>query len=839
MGLGKTIQETKTQSFTKDSIMQNKERLEVMDISFIFSKYSRLIGPVLIVCPVTLIHQWLQEFHYWWPFFKISILHQSSSCKEGNRSSKSKWQHLIKNVFVHGGILLTTYSNLVLHREILCQPWYYIFLDEGHKIRNPESQVSKATKMIADHADLDFGARLYESHRFILTGTPMQNDLKELWTLFDFVYPGKLGTLKAFSDNIANPILSGGYASASQIQMATAYKCACVLKDSISPYLLRRTKNNVDFIREINIPNKNEQVLFCQITNYQKSVYQEYLSTFDMDDIIKGRLKIFKALITLRKLCNHPDLVTREYVEKHDDPHEQILSGRKNRTSQYGYWKRSGKMIVLKELLKMWHKQGHKVLIFCQTRQVLDIVEKFVLTKNYTYLRLDGSYSIKSRHEIVNQFNASRDIDPISNTNDDMNVFAFLLTTRVGGVGLNLTSANKVVIFDPDWNPCVDGQAKERSWRIGQTQDVSIYRLLLAGTVEEKIYHRQIFKQYLTNKVLNNPKVNNRIVFKMNDLKQLFTLTEAKNDSSNDLNESNKSNYNLQGGSFFLNRKKLRAANMNITIQNKDDDRTKNMETSTVENGESINFQNNRAKDISEPPPPDDNENARFRKKRRFYAKVDGQEVEFLTKREPYRYDSGDEATKKKSQRKILKEEDDYVLNEILRNSFVTGNISHDSLLRSSTNDNKILGPLVVEEVSDTLTRNAVQKIRESRVTYHATSKYGQAFYRQKAEGIRVTPQKMPVIKQPLLTQEELFYSQLDSRPLKRMSSLPTKSRNIFRDTASTSHDFKVPAATIKIKGSDWSSRNLRNIENDDEPSEGISSAAILKRIAQRHNEAQ
>ena len=148
----------------------------------------------------------------------------------------------------------------------------------------------------------------------------------------------------------------------------------------------------------------------------------------------------------------------------------------------------SGKMRVAWELLRAWHAQGHRVLLFSQTRQTLDLLEQMVRDASYVYLRMDGTSSVASRAKLVKRFN------------EDRSQFVFLLTTRVGGLGLNLTGADRVIIFDPDWNPSTDHQARERAWRIGQDREVSVFRLVTSGTVEEKMYQRQIFKQYLTNR---------------------------------------------------------------------------------------------------------------------------------------------------------------------------------------------------------------------------------------------------------------------------------------------------------------------------------------------------
>ncbi|VDI10453.1 DNA excision repair protein ERCC-6 [Mytilus galloprovincialis] len=470
MGLGKTIQAI--------GFLAGLRQSKIRDKHFLF----RGLGPTIIVTPTTVMHQWVKEFHKWWPLFRVAILHSSGSytCKEAE---------LIRTIIKENGVLVTSYSTLVIHQElIISYNWHYVILDEGHKIRNPDAQATLAVKQIKS------------PHRIILSGSPIQNNLKELWSLFDFIFPGKLGTLPDFMSHFAVPIVQGGYSNASQQQVQTAYKCACVLRDTINPYMIRRMKADL----KINLPSKNEQVLFCRLTQEQRETYMEYLSSRECQSILSGKYQIFSGLITLRKICNHPDICTggpKLYIGETPGNDE---------TLEYGYYKRSGKMIVVEALLRLWKKQGHKVLLFSQSTVMLDILERFISKPKYSYLRMDGSTPISSRQPLVNQFNK------------DDSIFLFLLTTRVGGLGVNLTGANRVIIFDPDWNPSTDTQARERTWRIGQTRQVTVYRLVTTGTIEEKIYHRQIFKQFLTNRVLKDPK--QRRFFKANDLYELFDL---------------------------------------------------------------------------------------------------------------------------------------------------------------------------------------------------------------------------------------------------------------------------------------------------------------------------
>ncbi|EJW81346.1 hypothetical protein WUBG_07746 [Wuchereria bancrofti] len=505
MGLGKTVQVI---SFLRGLAFSCLE-----DRGFSFSG----LGPVLIICPTTLIRQWLKEFRTWFPLCRVAILHSSGSFH-------GQSAQLIRKMVISrsdGSVLLTSYGTFAKNRKHLVDKiWHYIILDEGHKIRNPDAQITLAVKEIRT------------PHRLILSGSPLQNSLRELWSLIDFVYPGRLGALKSFMDKFSIPITQGGYANATAVQVRTAYKCACILRDLVSEdfieeiYIkkcigtlsrdfmercdqslsLKTLEKDVEM--SIRLPTKTEQVLFCNITPCQRKLYEEYLSSRECDRILSGKMDAFVGLITLRKLCNHPDLVTGGPNKFND------YDATADEEMDFGAPCRSGKMQVLKALLKLWKRQGQKVLLFSQSRQMLTILEKFVIQERYEYLRMDGTTAVRSRQLLVEEFNKNNEI------------FIFLLTTRVGGLGINLTGANRVVIFDPDWNPSTDIQARERAWRIGQERAVTIYRLLTGGTIEEKIYHRQIFKVFLSNRILVDPR--QRRFFKTNELHELFCLGDSK-----------------------------------------------------------------------------------------------------------------------------------------------------------------------------------------------------------------------------------------------------------------------------------------------------------------------
>jgi DNA excision repair protein ERCC-6 len=484
MGLGKTVQV----------------------ISFLAGlHYSKKVTkPIIVVCPATVMQQWVNEFHRWWPPLRVSILHTSGSGmldvkrearieddleemeytrgKKVGKASKAA-KRIVDKVARDGHVLVTTYSGLQTYAELLIPTeWEYAVLDEGHKIRNPNTAITIYTKELRTH------------NRLILSGTPMQNNLTELWSLFDFVFPMRLGTLVDFRNQFEIPIKLGGYANASNLQVETAMQCAETLKDAISPYLLQRFKVDV----AADLPKKSERVLFCKLTKLQLDTYQSFLNSEEMTSIMNGKRQALYGIDILRKICNHPDLVEHKTLSKRPG-------------YAYGNGAKSGKMQVVKALLEIWRRNGHKTLLFAQHRIMLDIMEEFVKGMDgFNYRRMDGNTSIKDRQDLVDEFN------------NDPDLHVFLLTTKVGGLGVNLTGANRVIIYDPDWNPSTDIQARERAWRLGQKREVEIYRLMTAGTIEEKIYHRQIFKQFLTNKILRDPK--QRQTFQLKDLHDLFTL---------------------------------------------------------------------------------------------------------------------------------------------------------------------------------------------------------------------------------------------------------------------------------------------------------------------------
>eukprot|EP00760_Papus_ankaliazontas_P001887 PhM_4_TR1071/c0_g1_i1/m.26885/K10841/ERCC6, CSB, RAD26; DNA excision repair protein ERCC-6 len=451
-------------------------------------------GSTIIVCPATILAQWVRELHFWAPMLRVNVLHATGT-------HRGTTPTLLGNVSLQNGVVVTTYAMVRDSLDhFLSTKINYVVLDEGHLIRNPEAATSIACKAIPT------------AHRILMTGTPIQNRLVELWSLFNFIHPKLLGTHEAFVEAFDKPIKAGSYRSATPQQVQYAYEYSRTLKALIAPFLLRRMKADVGMM----LPPKTEQVLLCKLTQEQVDMYASYLMSEDvayrivhrhdqnalsrkpmmMGPDTSGEL-LFQALTVMRKICNHPWLVRPTHLDVTKD---DISTAHEC----------SGKLKVLLALLDSWKTEGRKAIVFSQTRSMLDIIEAAVKHHGSEHIRLDGGTPIAHRLPLIDAFN------------NDPSVFVALMTTRVGGVGVNLIGASRVVIFDPDWNPITDVQARERVWRLGQRNDVLVYRLLSVGTVEEKIYQRQIYKLCAMESVLGNEKYQR--LFTNEQLADLFTL---------------------------------------------------------------------------------------------------------------------------------------------------------------------------------------------------------------------------------------------------------------------------------------------------------------------------
>lgn len=433
---------------------------------------SRHLKGVLIISPATMLQHWLKELATWAPGLRRVLIHASGDAS-GNawdrpsRNVVDSAGYILRNLRIWlkaarrdrvneridhvdeefggetdnqfcgtGYVVVTTYEHLRRNQDIYVNhPWSYVVLDEAQKIRNPNADITLACK------------RLRTPHRIAITGTPIQNDLRELWSLFDFVFPGRLGTLPAFEQEFAEPIKRGGYSNASPVQVQLAYRCSLVLRDLIDAYLLRRQKHEIKEVSRM--PGKTEHVLFCRLSSRQRALYEAYLKSDEVRSIFRGSTMLFAAVTFLRKICNHPDLIVPDpsdsaldafirngCVPDHpmngddedDDDEDTRWDQALDESEEDALVKRSGKLEVLSKILPLWHKQGHKVLIFCQWKKMLNIIQHFTQLKGWKMARLDGNTNVASRQRLVDTFNS------------DPSYFGMLCTSRTGGVGLNVSA---------------------------------------------------------------------------------------------------------------------------------------------------------------------------------------------------------------------------------------------------------------------------------------------------------------------------------------------------------------------------------------------------------------
>ncbi|VDM17468.1 unnamed protein product [Hydatigera taeniaeformis] len=479
-------------------------------------------GISLVVCPATLCTHWHSEVARFVPNSRLL----APLVYVGNPDQRAALQ---KRILDGCNLLITTYE--VIRNDIAFFQktfWEYLILDEGHIIKNAKSKISCAVK------------RLRARHRLILTGTPVQNRASELWSLFDFLMPGFLAPSEgAFNARFGRPLLATRDPKASaQVQQA-GQQALEELHRIVMPFVLRRLKEEV--LQDL--PPKVIQDYLCTMTPLQSKLYETFSKTLEgqetinmtLDDStstvhdLKGTAGGFRSIKYLLAVCNHPSLV----LSPEHPLYDWALEHCSENSCGLDDFRLSGKMMALRQLLidcgfgdsrSIGNNSGgdgigggsclaedalsvaeveeqsdllrqHRALIFFQTKKMLSLVARLLDTefKGLVHLRLDGSVSLSAREALVTRFNADPSID------------ALLLTTAVGGLGLNLTGADTVIFVEHDWNPCRDLQAMDRAHRIGQRRVVSVFRLLTAGSIEERIMSLQTFKRHVARTLISQP----------------------------------------------------------------------------------------------------------------------------------------------------------------------------------------------------------------------------------------------------------------------------------------------------------------------------------------------
>lgn len=462
----------------------------------------------LIVTPSSLVKNWKKEFHLWLGKNALNIF-----TAEG-RDQIQEYARMPTSP-----VLILSYELLLRCHEMLDKiPFDLIICDEGHRLKNATTK----TATLLSSLSID--------RRIVLTGTPLQNDLQEFHAIVEFCNPGFLGTSSAFKRQYCDPIVVSRQPGATDLEKDIGEERAADLSSLTNLFVLRRTQE----VNNEYLPPKMEFVIFCRPTALQLNLYKSLICSgmFDscLSQLTDGALHL-SCIMALRKVCNHPALLhssARDESHLPSDLHREDFS-LLDTSSLYppNYMQHipledSGKMQVLSEMLSALNA-GEKIVLVSAFTKTLDLFEEMCSRKDLKWLRLDGSTASAKRQELVDRFN-----------NAALNDTVFLLSLKAGGVGLNLNGASKIVLYDVDWNPANDLQAMARIWRDGQKNTAHIYRLLTTGTIEEKIFQRQVMKQGLSGAVIDS-KCRKNVHFSVTELKKLFSLNEGTSCETHEL----------------------------------------------------------------------------------------------------------------------------------------------------------------------------------------------------------------------------------------------------------------------------------------------------------------
>ncbi|CAI5448367.1 unnamed protein product [Caenorhabditis angaria] len=448
MGLGKTIQTISLITYLME-VKQNN-------------------GPYLVIVPLSTISNWSNEFNKWAPSVNTIIY-------KGTKDARKRVENQIKRGAFN--VLMTTYEYVIKEKGLLGKiRWKYMIIDEGHRLKNHNCKLT-----------LMLNSFFHAQHRLLLTGTPLQNKLPELWALLNFLLPSIFSSCGTFEQWFNAPFATTG--EKVELNQEETMLIIRRLHKVLRPFLLRRLKKEV----ESQLPDKTEYVIKCDQSALQKVLYRHMQKGLLLDSKLQsGARSLMNTVVHLRKLCNHPFLFPT--VED-----SCRAAWKVDEVSGSDLMRVAGKLELLDRILPKLKATGHRILMFFQMTTMMTIVEDFLNHRSYKYLRLDGSTKPDERGQLLDMYNAP-----------DSDYFLFMLSTRAGGLGLNLQTADTVIIFDSDWNPHQDMQAQDRAHRIGQKKEVRVLRLITANSVEEKILAAARYKLNVDEKVIQAGKFDQK-----------------------------------------------------------------------------------------------------------------------------------------------------------------------------------------------------------------------------------------------------------------------------------------------------------------------------------------
>ncbi|KAG6747920.1 hypothetical protein POTOM_047811 [Populus tomentosa] len=517
MGLGKTLQAISFLSYLK--------------------VHQKSSGPYLVLCPLSVTDGWVSEIDKFTP--KLKVLRYVGEKQHRRSLRKTIHEHVKESPsssdvsLLPFDVLLTTYDIALVDKEFLSQiPWHYAIVDEAQRLKNPKSVLYN---VLID--------QFLMPRRLLMTGTPIQNNLTELWALMHFCMPLVFGTLDQFLSTFREA------ADASSDHDATKVKRQFkTLKSILKSFMLRRTKSTLIKCGNLVLPSLTEITVMAPLVSLQKKVYTSILrkelpkllalsSSASNHQSLQNMFQplipsLLVQVIQLRKACSHPYLFPGIEPEPYKEGEHLV--------------KASGKLTILDQLLEKLHDSGHRVLLFAQMTHTLDILQDFLELRKYSYERLDGSVRAEERFAAIRSFSGQSGRS--GSESDQNSSFVFMISTRAGGVGLNLVAADTVIFYEQDWNPQVDKQALQRAHRIGQMNHVLSINLVTRHTVEEVIMQRAKRKLQLSHDVVGDDVMEEDRKeaggIETGDLRSIifglhrFDLSEVNSEKSNELNAS-------------------------------------------------------------------------------------------------------------------------------------------------------------------------------------------------------------------------------------------------------------------------------------------------------------
>ncbi len=457
------------------------------------------IQKCVIACPSSLVRNWANELVKWLGKDAVNPFAMDGKGTKAELTTQMRQWSIASGRAVTRPVLIVSYETLRLYCEELADTKIGLLLcDEGHRLKNGENQTFTALN------------GLNVDRRVILSGTPIQNDLTEYYSLLHFANPNYLGTRNDFRKKFELPILRGRDAAGSDSDKQKSDEALKELAKLVDKFIIRRTND----ILSKYLPRKYEHVVFCNLAPFQLGLYNHFITSPDIKSLLRGKgSQPLKAIGMLKKLCNHPDLLDLATDLPGSEkfwPEDYVPKDSRGRDREVKSWY-SGKMAVLDRMLaRIRQDTNDKIVLISNYTQTLDVFERLCRSRAYGCLRLDGTMNVNKRQKLVDKFN---DVEGEE--------FVFLLSSKAGGCGLNLIGANRLVLFDPDWNPAADQQALARVWRDGQKKDCFVYRFMGTGTIEEKIFQRQSHKQALSSCVVDAAEDVERH-FTLDSLRELF-----------------------------------------------------------------------------------------------------------------------------------------------------------------------------------------------------------------------------------------------------------------------------------------------------------------------------